>query len=221
MTDFKVGDEVEVINIYGGTSDNRVGAKGPITEVRAGGTAFYVHVKNKENYRFGATLVFYPDELKLVQPAPKFKVGDIVESVGFQYEAFKGKTLIVDHLNEGDTYPYAVRALGEDYEKGHNFREDELLDYRSPKSDTYGLSAKDEAWAQANKKGEAVKHPAHYGGGDNPYEAIKVIEAWGLGFNLGNAAKYLARAGKKGNKVEDLNKLIQYVQFEIAKEEAK
>lgn len=31
----------------------------------------------------------------------------------------------------------------------------------------------------------AVDHPAHYGGKDNPYEAIKVIEAWGLGFCLG------------------------------------
>lgn len=30
---------------------------------------------------------------------------------------------------------------------------------------------------------DAVNHPAHYGGEDNPYEAIKVIEAWKLGFN--------------------------------------
>jgi integrase len=33
----------------------------------------------------------------------------------------------------------------------------------------------------------AVDHPEHYGGADNPYEAIKVIEAWDLGFCLGNA----------------------------------
>lgn len=43
----------------------------------------------------------------------------------------------------------------------------------------------------------AVDHPAHYGGESNPYEAIKVIEAWGLGFCLGNAVKYISRAGKK------------------------
>lgn len=42
-----------------------------------------------------------------------------------------------------------------------------------------------------------VNHPSHYGGADNPYEAIKVIEAWGLGFCLGNALKYICRAGKK------------------------
>jgi hypothetical protein len=44
---------------------------------------------------------------------------------------------------------------------------------------------------------EAVNHPAHYGGADNPYEAIKVIEAWSLGFCLGNTVKYISRAGKK------------------------
>ena len=51
---------------------------------------------------------------------------------------------------------------------------------------------------------EAVNHPAHYGGADNTYEAIKVIEAWQLGFCLGNAVKYISRAGKKGDALEDL-----------------
>ena len=41
---------------------------------------------------------------------------------------------------------------------------------------------------------DLVNHPNHYGGKDNPYEAIKVIENWKLNFNLGNAIKYLARA---------------------------
>jgi hypothetical protein len=62
---------------------------------------------------------------------------------------------------------------------------------------------------------ETVDHPPHYGGGDNPYEAIKVIEAWGLNFNLGNAAKYLARAGKKGAALEDLRKAAWYLNREI------
>lgn len=38
---------------------------------------------------------------------------------------------------------------------------------------------------------ELVNHPEHYGGAENPYEAIKVIEAWKLGFHLGNAVKYI------------------------------
>jgi hypothetical protein len=62
---------------------------------------------------------------------------------------------------------------------------------------------------------EHVNHPAHYGGEDNPCEAIKVIEAWGLGFNLGNVVKYISRAGKKGSTIEDLKKAQFYLDREI------
>jgi hypothetical protein len=62
-----------------------------------------------------------------------------------------------------------------------------------------------------------INHPAHYGGADNTYEAIKVIEAWLLGFNLGNVVKYISRAGKKGNKLEDLKKAQWYLEREIEK----
>lgn len=63
--------------------------------------------------------------------------------------------------------------------------------------------------------GNAVNHPSHYGGENNPYEAIKVIEAWGLNFNLGNTAKYISRAGKKGALIEDLRKARWYLDREI------
>ena len=66
-----------------------------------------------------------------------------------------------------------------------------------------------------NTKKEQVNHPQHYGGADNPYEAIKVIEAWELGFNLGNTVKYLSRAGKKDNIVQDLEKAKWYLEREI------
>lgn len=62
---------------------------------------------------------------------------------------------------------------------------------------------------------ERIDHPPHYGGAANPYEAIKVIEAWELGFNLGNAVKYIARAGKKGDRIEDLRKARWYLDREI------
>lgn len=60
-----------------------------------------------------------------------------------------------------------------------------------------------------------VDHPSHYGGEDNPYEAIKVIEAWGVGFNLGNTLKYISRAGKKDNIIQDLEKALFYLDREI------
>lgn len=67
---------------------------------------------------------------------------------------------------------------------------------------------------------ETVNHPAHYGGADNPYEAIKVIEAWKLNFNLGNTVKYISRAEKKGATLEDLKKVAWYLAREIGNRES-
>lgn len=71
-----------------------------------------------------------------------------------------------------------------------------------------------------NSEQNNINHPTHYGGAENTYEAIKVIEAWHLGFNLGNVVKYISRAGKKGNKLEDLKKAQWYLQHEIEKLES-
>ena len=64
---------------------------------------------------------------------------------------------------------------------------------------------------------EQVNHQSHYGGMDNPYEAIKVIDAWNLDFCLGNVVKYISRSGKKGNnsKEQDLKKALWYLEHEI------
>ena len=70
---------------------------------------------------------------------------------------------------------------------------------------------------------EQVDHPDHYGGKDNPYEAIKIIEALKLDFHVGNAFKYMARAGKKDKPgasareagIEDLQKAVWYLQRAI------
>ena len=65
---------------------------------------------------------------------------------------------------------------------------------------------------------ENVDHPDHYLKSSG-HEVIDVIHAWNLDFNLGNAIKYIARAGKKDpNKTkEDLNKAIWYIQNQINK----
>ena len=64
---------------------------------------------------------------------------------------------------------------------------------------------------------EQVNHPTHYGGENNPYEAIKVIDAWDLGFSLGNTVKYISRAGKKdqAKELEDLKKAAFYLDRKI------
>lgn len=65
---------------------------------------------------------------------------------------------------------------------------------------------------------EQIDHPVYYGSGpDDPYEAIRVIEAWKLGFCLGNVLKYLRRAGQKpgAHVLNDLRKAAFYLNHEI------
>jgi hypothetical protein len=60
-----------------------------------------------------------------------------------------------------------------------------------------------------------VNHPGHYNAGQ--IEVIDAIEEWALGFNLGNAVKYIARAEHKEDAVEDLQKAKWYVERELAR----
>lgn len=64
---------------------------------------------------------------------------------------------------------------------------------------------------------ESVNHPQHYGGKDNVYEAIKIIEHYNLDFYLGNVLKYILRSDKKGNEIEDLKKAEFYLKRKIEK----
>lgn len=85
---------------------------------------------------------------------------------------------------------------------------DERLDYLE-NPDRYEQSKK-----------ENVNHPDHYkvqDGDGNELECIDLIEMLGLGFNTGNALKYLWRAGRKdpGKVKEDLKKAVFYLTREI------
>nr|DAU44346.1 MAG TPA: nucelotide kinase [Caudoviricetes sp.] len=62
---------------------------------------------------------------------------------------------------------------------------------------------------------DMVNHPEHY---QSPVgEVIDVIERWGLGFCLGNALKYICRAGRKpgADRKEDLEKALFYIRRAI------
>lgn len=65
---------------------------------------------------------------------------------------------------------------------------------------------------------EAVHHPSHYQSAAG-IEVIDVIDAYGLGFSLGNTVKYILRAGRKeaAKTVEDLEKARWYLDHEIAR----
>lgn len=59
-----------------------------------------------------------------------------------------------------------------------------------------------------------INHPQHYKSA-NGLEAITVIESFNLNFRLGNLVKYILRADKKGNRLEDLKKARWYLDREI------
>jgi hypothetical protein len=87
------------------------------------------------------------------------------------------------------------------------------------KKEEYSFSGTPEYAIPIRKETEMVNGPQHYGGVDNPYEVIKVCEAWGLDKDayLFNVVKYVARAGKKDPKkeLEDLKKAIFYLNRKV------
>jgi len=64
---------------------------------------------------------------------------------------------------------------------------------------------------------DPVNHPSHYTAHPSGIECIQITEH--MGFNLGNAIKYVWRADLKGNSLEDLRKAIWYIDREIQKRE--
>lgn len=83
------------------------------------------------------------------------------------------------------------------------------------------LGDKDLTWIRDSN---TVEHPEHYTYGK--IECIDFIYDKELNFSLGNAIKYIVRAGKKKSagmnssdkKIQDLEKAIQYLKFEIERE---
>jgi len=68
---------------------------------------------------------------------------------------------------------------------------------------------------------DTVNHPSHYTDGN--IEVIDFIEDKGFGYCLGNAIKYISRAGKKdpSKEIEDLQKAIWYINRRISELESK
>jgi hypothetical protein len=67
------------------------------------------------------------------------------------------------------------------------------------------------------KDNDAVNHPKHYTSHPSGIECIQITEH--MGFNLGNAVKYIWRADLKNDAIEDLKKAVWYINREIAKRE--
>jgi len=61
---------------------------------------------------------------------------------------------------------------------------------------------------------DEIAYPAHYNASD--IQPIEVIEAWGMGYNLGNVIKYVCRHKHKGTPIKDLKKAQWYLSREIS-----
>lgn len=222
---FKVGDRVVVGQ--GGYASH----KGKELEVMALDPEGGWHIGPVGNDRSllhstRGSLYYLPEEAYTISLAPKteaprkFVVGDrVTVKASYGPGAYVGRTgKVIDTYDETNTHVRIRFEDGKRYDVGTFTTNHVELAKTAPlkPAPKFAVGGK-------ITKAEAVDGPAHYGGKDNPYEAIKVAEAWGFNKEayLFNALKYLARAGKKGDKVEDLKKLVFYVEREIALEEAK
>jgi len=87
-----------------------------------------------------------------------------------------------------------------------------LVENRDPYITPYKLKN-----SVASAAADVVNHPPHYTQHPSGIECIQITEH--MGFNLGNAVKYIWRADLKGNSIEDLKKAVWYINREIAKRE--
>jgi hypothetical protein len=86
----------------------------------------------------------------------------------------------------------------------------DYIDERTPIMPSYVLS-------NNSSNNDPVNHPKHYTAHPSGIECIQITEH--MGFNLGNAVKYIWRADLKNDALEDLKKARWYIDREIQKRE--
>lgn len=139
----------------------------------------------------------------------KFRIGDLVTFAEKDNAHWQGGKARVTEIGTGN-YPVRVKLI-----------EGPPLNslYKNSTSEFSFAENGLEFWVDETQPVEssAVEHPSHYGGKDNPYEVIKVAEAWGFDKDayLFNVLKYIARAGKKGATLDDHKKASFYLNRKI------
>ena len=137
---------------------------------------------------------------KMLQTNPKVKPEEVMEKLG-----------------TAKSYTYVLMSKARNLHK------------RTTKAPMQASGAIGEMRDQAWRKGiqlaldlknptDVVNHPSHYKVGG--IETIDFIEGKNLGYNLGNAVKYISRADHQGNRLQDLQKAQWYLNREINKAQA-
>jgi hypothetical protein len=128
----------------------------------------------------------------------KFEIGEVVAITNpstFYTEQFRGQYAVVSNFIEGEAFPYAV-MFSDGRELG--FTEEELARVYDP----------------AQEEDDEINHPSHYTWLPNGVEVIDITEHFN--FTLGNALKYIMRAGHKHDEpLTDLRKAAWYINREI------
>lgn len=143
---------------------------------------------------------------KPVAPASNPNIGDLIRFTGEDYPDWIGQEGVVTRL-DGESVQYRItKAAPSNLDKWWN----RVGDNRQ--NDARNLTVITEALAE-----DVVNDAPHYGGKDNPYEVIKVAEAWGLDKDsyLFNVLKYIGRADKKGASLQDHKKARYYLDRKI------
>ncbi|MER6382070.1 DUF3310 domain-containing protein [Streptomyces sp. NPDC001118] len=125
-----------------------------------------------------------------------FEVGQIVvvSKPGTVYtKQFQGERVVITNYFKGDPFPYEVA-----FKNGH----------------TLGFSGEElSPLGGEEMSSDPVNRPSHYTWLPNGIEVIDITQHFN--FNVGNALKYLMRAGRKGDAAEDLKKAARYIEYEI------
>ncbi|MFF3416844.1 DUF3310 domain-containing protein [Streptomyces sp. NPDC002698] len=134
----------------------------------------------------------------------KYSVGQVVvvsNPSTLYTEQFRGTTGIVTALVPDDQFAYEL-----------TFRSGQALGFAEEEISLVSPEPSEEL------KHDAVDHPSHYTWLPNGLEVIDITQHFN--FNLGNALKYIMRAGRKGDAAEDLKKAARYLEFELNRMEA-
>ena len=116
-----------------------------------------------------------------------------------------------DSIFKGGSYFYGVKGI-------NSYNDNIVFGTKITKSEYLQLTGREIKDEPTHINPELPNVP-HYGGNNNHFEDIKIINHYNLNFNIGNVIKYVLR--DKEDRISDLKKAVDYLNFEIKKYENK
>lgn len=142
----------------------------------------------------------------------KIEVGDWVLTSDSESKKYDKKVLQVHHFDGEDIY--LTPPVGE----GDSWRFDTsgVTKVENPTTHESAAKAREEDTLQLISHNPVSPDHYSYPGGVQVIDLTRHMD-----FLLGNVVKYVARAGRKGNRLDDLQKAAQYLRWAIEDEESK